>query len=815
MDSQSTKKVIDTLVTGTDTSLSDSVKQRLETSIRDMGVKLDSARANRTTKQVLGTSGQPIKKLPSSDSEIYTTISDMLNGDHSDFAGIGTLLDNLYAKNKRYFSIIKDYEIMPILIPQINRVLMFLVNECLSPDIQNKSTFQIKFTGATDEQRVQADIDAIKKEMKLDNLLREVYMNRYKLGFEYYAVIDYDSTFRHMTTMLQKKRLNEDTAGMSDIDFIEEQCKGLSSSINECTVKLRIQALVPQNQSASATGTRDDKELVIGETVTTLNFEDMNIKIDRSPAVKLLEEAQAELISEAYSGYKSSRIFDMLSGGQSLNEAVTDTSKLEQLVDTLKKKKLQRCTIERFDPAKKFRLKLGGKIIGYFYVTDINGNASSTTVNFAQALRDQLLKSRANNLSAATQSAEEVISKELAEKIINTFDPNIGISRIEDIDLLHNYIQSNEIYRGNKRITFYYADEIYDLSRSDGSILTNAVFFTKLYSTLMLNNVETKVLRGRGRQIHTVRMGVSPSVQRYIQNAMAALTMPENNLGALHGPFEQIMNPFNSASDIIIPTEEGGEKYIETDYIPGQDVNMDDEFLRMLLNAIVSSFGLDSAVIDATNGNLQFARTLTMESLQIANAIRNEQQDVHDSWEALCLEVLRIMGSDATKTAVDQGQVIVQFYEPKSLIMQTTIDDINNAKTHAEAIADIIPEFNEEGTELKRSKFVYEQVKKNTNYDWGSVEEAIANIHITAIDDALLAEIRKIIQEYQDNTRVEQFGDENNDGVVNGEDGELGNEYGGYEPDENPDLGDDTGEDEGAPGADEGEEGEDDEDFNI
>lgn len=765
-------KALNTLIDGVDHSLSDEAKRRLEQSVRVVTRELDDAKQNRTSNDIFGNtkSAAPVKKNGATDSELYTNISEMINNNgNGDIGGFSTLLDSLYMKNRKYFTIIKDYEIMPILIPQINRVLMFLVNECLSPDIQNKSTFEIKYTGTTDPMKIQDDIDAIKKEMKLDNMLRDVYMNRYRLGREYYNVQDYNRTFEHMLEMMERKKLNESTMAMSDMDYLDSQYSVLSSVINECQCDVRIQVTRDNSGSPTYTGTKADKEMYIDEAVVSLDFDKLNIQIDRSPLAKYVEHAQAELLSEAYSGYRMDTLMTRFVSTGSLNEAVVDTSRLETLVTNMRKKNLQRCMIERLDPAKVFKLKIGGKVIGYFHVEDINENAS-IMVNFAQSLKDQLLKTRATNINTAQKSAEEVISKTIAEKIINTFDPNIGINRIEDIDLLHDYVLNNEIYKGNKRITFYYSDEIYDMSRADDSILTNGVFFTKLYATLLLNNIITKVLRGRGRQIHTVRLGASPSVQRYIQNAMAALTMPENNLGTLHGSFEQIINPYNSASDIIIPTEEDGAKYIETDYIPGQDVNMDDDFLRMLLNAIVSSFGLDSAVIDATNGNLQFARTLSMESLQICNAIRNEQQDLHDSWEKMCLDVLEIMGSDDTKDAVKNGKVEVNFYEPKSLILQNTIDDLNNAKSFAEAIADIIPRFNEENAEAMRSKFVYAIVKDRTNLDWTKIETILNDMNVDAIGDAMEAKIRELIQQYMENTKEEIYNDQNNDGVRNSDD---------------------------------------------
>lgn len=762
--------IISTLVQGTSNDVVDEAKRRLEVSIRTVANDIEKASQNRTTGLLLGTNkqGKPVN-VPRSktDTELFTSISEMINGSDKDPAGFGTMLDSLYQKNKKYYSIIKDYEIMPILIPQINRVLMFLVNECLSPDIQNDTTFSIKFTGSTDPDRVQQDIDNIKKEMKLDNQLRDVYMNRYKLGHEYYIVADYTKTFQHMLEMIQKKNLSESTAGMTDLEFLEMQFKPLSETINDFSCNIRINQMTDGSSKPGYTGTEQERnDLSVNENTITLNFEKMNIVVERSGIARYMEDAHAELITEAYSQYSTSYMLEHLN---TLNEAVVDTSKLEAIVQNLQKKHLQRCTIERLDPAKVFQLKVGGKIIGYFYISDINENTANV-VNFAQALKDQLLKARATNLNATAKTAEEIISKQIAEKIINTFDPNIGINRIEDIDLMHDYIRNNEVYKGNKRITFYYANEIYDMSRTDGSILTNGVFFTKLYATLLLNNIMTKVLRGRGRQIHTVHLGASPNVQRYIQNAIASLTMPENNLGTLHGSFEQIMNPFNAASDIIIPTDDENAKYIDTDYIPGQDVNMDDEFLRSLLNAIVSSFGLDSAVIDSTNGNVQFARTLSMESLQICNSIRNEQQDLHDAWSDMCLEILSIMGTDATQKAVKDGRITVDFYEPKSLIIQNIIDDLNNAKQLAESIADIIPEFNEEGAETKRSKFIYNIIKKRTNIDWEPIEKELAEIGINIIDDDLEAEIRKIIREYNENTKEEQYGDSNGDGIVTDDD---------------------------------------------
>lgn len=66
--------------------------------------------------------------------------------------------------------------------------------------------------------------------------------------------------------------------------------------------------------------------------------------------------------------------------------------------------------------------------------------------------------------------------------------------------------------------------------------------------------------------------------------------------------------------------------------------------------------------------------------------------------------------------------------------------------------------------------FIYNIVKDRTNIDWTNYERVLSDIGIETIDDELEANIRKIIQEYMENTKEEQYGDTNNDGIVTDDD---------------------------------------------
>jgi len=169
-----------------------------------------------------------------------------------------------------------------------------------------------------------------------------------------------------------------------------------------------------------------------------------------------------------------------------------------------------------------------------------------------------------------------------------------------------------------------------------------------------------------------------------------------------------------------------------------------------------------------------------MESLQICNSIINEQQDLHDNWERLVLEVLRIMGSEDTQSAIDQNMIKVEFFEPETLIIQNTIEDLNNVKNYAENIADIIPEFNEDGSEVKRSKFIYTFIKERLNIDWDALENLMQENAIDQVDDQMQAEIRTTAREYKENTQEREFGEKSYEEETLADD----SEYGEFEPDE-------------------------------
>ena len=104
-------------------------------------------------------------------------------------------------------------------------------------------------------------------------------------------------------------------------------------------------------------------------------------------------------------------------------------------------------------------------------------------------------------------------------------------------------------------------------------------------------------------------------------------------------------------------------------------------------------------------------------------------------------------------------------------------------RSYMESIADIIPEFNEDGAEAKRAKFIYNGVKERTNIDWSVYDKSLEEINIEAVSDDLMAEARRLRREYSENIKEEQYGDHDDNGIVDANDQHEAM-YGDYTPDE-------------------------------
>ena len=664
----------------------------------------------------------------SSKEDVIKNLSDILSPSTKNAPSIEEDLNAVYNYSKKYYSTLKDYETMPSMIPTLVRVMNFLINEVISPDNQSESAFIIK-----SDSKYEDEIEQIRKTHSLDKELRNIIGNRFRLGKVFYLVMGYTTLFNIVGNLKSQNVLNE-TSSLSSL--------GTALSNFKSSIELSESIII--NESFSDTKTKKNSlEIDLSKMGISLEFgglaesySDMitgissmlNESVNYSSSVltgKFSKDDVTvndfilyETIASSYN-YDDGLVLDKLQSEsiKSLNEAYGDsyngTISKDKLVKISKiianNKSLRRANIQSLDPARVFPLKAANRIIGYFYYED-----DSTTVG---TFSDYLIKSLKNAKIGkdAYKETEEKVTKKTAEFLLSNIKDNLKIDNVNDIDLLYDYIQNSKLLQGGKKYKFYYKDDIIDISRTDGSILVNSVYQAKLLAFLMHNNIVTKITKGRDREIFTVNMGASASVTPYLQAAMDTLASTNDGVyRALSGPMSKLLNPHLN-STIIIPTQDGTDKFIQADIIQGQDVDMDMDIIKFLQNNIITSYGVDPGIIDLVNNNIDFAKSLTMLNKEMLILNINEQLDIIGGFSKFVLAILYEEGTDSLREAIDSGKIVVELYKPKSLLLELAQNEINSAKSFAEILVELSPTISiisaDEDNELTKKIAIYEFVK--------------------------------------------------------------------------------------------------------
>jgi hypothetical protein len=634
-------------------------------------------------------------------------------------------LRDIYMQNKSFYTILRDYEMMPILIPQLVRVLNFLVNEVVSPDINSDNSFIIKFRGAADED-VKEEIERIRQDHDLDRNLYDVYRDRFKVGRLIYLVQNYKDTFSALSVIMNESSVYGPDTLLKDIDLKEEiEVEKLNEAMIIPIKDLEKNKVTNINMNLSELNISIDWDAPLSDL--NENIKIMNAMFMESGIHKYKYRAHNENVSNV-------KLRDIvgasqLMSGEILNEnamdgfSEEDKANMKKIVAKINKNDdIRRASVKKLDAARVFPLKASGRTIGYFYYLD-TGDKTTNSTKLQEIIKQKLTNSRM--AKASIEDIENQVAVKTAKAIFKTAGAKFNIDSFEDLDLLHNFIESNGILDGDKKFKFYYAEDIFDLSRREGSLLTNSVYFAKLFTSLMHNNIITKISKGRNREIYTVKAGVSPDVQQYINQAIDNLLNSADSAININRPFERILNPLTTSTHII-PADDNADPFIVTDIINGQDVDMDNEIIKFLLNSIISSYGVDPAVLDLVNNNIDFAKSLSMLNREMVTLNKNEQNDLQAPWEKMVLAILYAEGSNQLREQIEAGSLEVKFYRPKALMLELTQNEVNNARSFAEALIDLHPVLNgiKDG-DLAKSIAVYEIVKDQVSADLDKYESII------------------------------------------------------------------------------------------
>ena len=125
----------------------------------------------------------------------------------------------------------------------------------------------------------------------------------------------------------------------------------------------------------------------------------------------------------------------------------------------------------------------------------------------------------------------------------------------------------------------------------------------------------------------------------------------------------------------------------------------------------------------------------------------------------MVIKICYICGSDNLRQAIDNDSVMVEFFSPKSLILKTSTDEINNAKSFADTMADNMPELNTDGENVDklRTRFVYNIIRDRANIDWACIDKTMETAKLESQEDALDAQAATLSQAAINNTEEKDY----------------------------------------------------------
>lgn len=666
-------------------------------------------------------------------------------------------------ENTKFAQILKDYEIVKRCIPQIHKVINTIKNNIISPDAMSESAIGVKFPAACDDAD-KHDIHDLIEKYELNKKLNDYVLDYLIASVRYETVIPYSAIPDMLAASVTQ--LNETVDNIEDMP-INEAVEILQSSINHDTLLSKsspVGAVI--NEAVTFKGENNNTNKDYEEDPTdyevrnknnfTINPNELTVAVNEAISNLEFVNGGFEYFKRAFLNETVARKTDLGSSNKSVKEVLDDLRKDSSTVhyyeddklDKLTKKKIKDirkkvdfkgCHIENLNAARVIPFKLRDTVIGYYYVDTSPMVGNKTQNNALTTIMDKLnssvyLKNDKENKAAEVEFS---IIKKISEKLIEAIDARFINDNYDDMDIIYEFVRTNELWKSNKRVIFFHPDDVCEYKRSDGSIMKNCMYLAKLYILTMLSNILANVTRGTDRNVYYVKTGLTTDIEGHVNSAIRALKQNQIRYSDM-GTINEVFNIVGSAVDAFMPVSADGEKPIEIETISGQNVDMNNDFLNSLLKSIVQSFGVPSSVIDDFE-NIDFARSITMSNLDMARSVLDAQKEI----EKPLTKELRLIISYELPDFKLVDEVYATLTPPSIIVHEMNKERIASTLEMINSVSELIVGPENESLQDKRLRlFKLEYLRRNIpTLNWDAIDEINTTINQKSREELLNTEL--------------------------------------------------------------------------
>lgn len=646
-------------------------------------------------------------------------------------------LSNLFELEKKRMDRYEDYKLVECYIPEISYCIDLIRDSIVSPDDVTKESIHVEYLEkpideiSSDEAK---NFRLMEKKFRIETMFNNAIRDTLMLGDQFIATMKFDD---EMNDMLARRvngqfhnsvMIHEDDKTLLNENFVDLEDDALESLAEEF-INIQ-QYLKKENRSK-------DKEFQVVDVKKGLRKKVADIVNDRF-----------EFDEMPITGFVADTMVE-------LNDFNKANARMNSSFQPIK---MDGAVVKKLDPAKTVKLYSDGVCYGYLYIETQDANSTKSGKKnrevadgvpyqdiMGQATGDFFANNYGSIVKNDTMNKDKLIADVFGKAIERKLDRKFITKNKEFKEYIYHLCKTKEIFNSKIKISYFTPEEVTHLCidmKEDGygtSVLSKSLFFALIYIATLITELMIKLSRSKDKRAIYVDVGIDNDIEGAIQEVVSDIKSKEIHMSDLES-ISSIKDVCSSFDDYFIPVIDG-EEPIRFDSIPGQESEVDGEFLKDLLRSIITGMGLPSNLVDATQ-DVDFARTLIQQNANFIKRIVVLQRELSEQLGELINNLYtceykstltKLNKSKGKKNNAKMTGFSVNFPSPNYLVMSNLNEQLSTVTTTIDFILDTYIDQNTMGMDenegKKRALFKREITKDLvTNLDWTKYDDMLKKV---------------------------------------------------------------------------------------
>lgn len=688
-------------------------------------------------------------------------------------------INELYVNEKGRINKIPDYDRIVEFIPQLNQALNVLVDNIMSPDDFTKDVFTLKYK---DEVITEDGTDAVMKNLyeleKLYNIegkTRRLISDTLKYGDTFLSIVKLDDGLNKifgengelldfaddLQTLTESSVVLTEQEEQQLKDFFKAEC-GDDKKEYEGNLREDIARMVNENIHFS----NNPFELYKEELLMEQDFGGFSAFKYASGKYEdeMTKKAMLANRRQQTGGTLAQKIADRRSLFSTENplakELEKETSRTSEQEAKARKRNgyVTGSYVKILDPRKVVKIYSNGTCYGYYVMeTDMDKANLTNYSNSTQLATAFQVKSGVDINSNApggvagqskvdpkTQLVLDVFLKNISKRLNKRFIENSP----EFKQMLYQLLQQDFIIKNKVNITYLSPDEVEHFSinmADDGygrSVFDRVLFTSKIYLATLTTTLMLKLSRSADKRTFFIETGLSGDMEGIIQDFVREIKGKEVKMADLNS-IDTILNNIGQFSDYYVPSVDG-QRTIDIDITPGQQVDMDNDLLEYLKKTMISGMGIPASFLSYAD-EMEFARSVSMMNGMFLRMIVGYQKSLSEAFSNTYRKLYRNEYENSAANTeeenignlLDYDLIKAEFPCPATLNMSNLNEQIGSTQTVVEYVVNTLVGTTEQD-EQKRDYLTREVTKDfMTNINWDHYQEMLDKYRVDKVEEAL------------------------------------------------------------------------------